>query len=102
MACCPTAKGKCSIQGEPEWHPRLSGSPRTGSDLPWLPRGDAPRDARERPETGRVARRTSRVASRRERKEYRELVAGDRSPSFETWDRIYKLCGWPQTFVTVL
>jgi hypothetical protein len=23
-----------------------------------------------------------------------------RSPSFETWDRICRLFGWPQTFVT--
>jgi transcriptional regulator with XRE-family HTH domain len=30
--------------------------------------------------------------------EYRELEAGTRSPSFETWDRICKLFGWPQTF----
>jgi predicted transcriptional regulator len=31
--------------------------------------------------------------------EYRELEAGKRSPDFETWDRICKLFGWPQTFV---
>jgi transcriptional regulator with XRE-family HTH domain len=31
--------------------------------------------------------------------EYRELEAGARSPSFETWDRICKLFGWPQTFL---
>jgi transcriptional regulator with XRE-family HTH domain len=31
--------------------------------------------------------------------EYRELEAGKRSPDFETWDRICKLYGWPQTFV---
>ena len=31
---------------------------------------------------------------------YRELEAGVRSPSFETWDRICKLFGWPQTFLT--
>jgi DNA-binding XRE family transcriptional regulator len=30
---------------------------------------------------------------------YRELEAGARSPSFEIWDRICKLFGWPQTFV---
>jgi hypothetical protein len=35
-------------------------------------------------------------------REYRELEAGDGSPSFATWDRICKLSGWPQTFVTVL
>jgi hypothetical protein len=28
----------------------------------------------------------------------REIEAGARSPSFETWDRICKLSGWPQTF----
>jgi transcriptional regulator with XRE-family HTH domain len=28
-------------------------------------------------------------------REYRELEAGARSPSFETWDRICKLYGWP-------
>jgi DNA-binding XRE family transcriptional regulator len=32
-------------------------------------------------------------------REYRELEAGDRSPSFEAWDRICKLFGWPQTLV---
>jgi hypothetical protein len=31
--------------------------------------------------------------------EYRELVAGKRSPDFDTWDRVCKLHGWPQTFV---
>jgi hypothetical protein len=31
--------------------------------------------------------------------EYRELEAGSRIPHFETWDRICKLYGWPQTFV---
>ncbi len=31
-------------------------------------------------------------------REYQELEAGARSPSFETWDRICKLYGWPQTF----
>jgi Helix-turn-helix domain len=30
---------------------------------------------------------------------YRELEAGERRPSWETWDRICKLYGWPQTFV---
>lgn len=32
-------------------------------------------------------------------REYRELETGKRVPSFETWDRICKLYGWPQTFV---
>jgi len=32
-------------------------------------------------------------------REYRELEAGKRAPTFETWDRICKLYGWPQTFV---
>jgi predicted transcriptional regulator len=32
-------------------------------------------------------------------REYREIEASARSPSFETWDRICKLFGWPQTFV---
>jgi predicted transcriptional regulator len=31
-------------------------------------------------------------------REYRELEAGERSPSVETRDRICKLFGWPQTF----
>lgn len=30
---------------------------------------------------------------------YREIEAGERSPSWETWDAICKLYGWPQTFV---
>ena len=33
--------------------------------------------------------------------QYREIEAGDRSPSFETWDRICNLYGWPQTFVAL-
>jgi Helix-turn-helix domain len=33
-------------------------------------------------------------------REYREIEAGDRSPNFETWDRICKLYGWPQTFAS--
>ncbi len=33
-------------------------------------------------------------------REYRELEAGERSSSFETWDRICKAFGWPQTFAT--
>jgi transcriptional regulator with XRE-family HTH domain len=33
-------------------------------------------------------------------REYRELEAGERSPSFETGDRICKLYGWPQTFIS--
>ena len=32
-------------------------------------------------------------------REYREIEAGERVPSWETWDRICKLYGWPQTFV---
>jgi DNA-binding XRE family transcriptional regulator len=35
-------------------------------------------------------------------REYRELEAGERGPSWETWHRICKLFGWPQTFVSVL
>ena len=31
-------------------------------------------------------------------REYRELETGDRPPSFETWDRICKLYGWPRSF----
>jgi Helix-turn-helix domain len=30
---------------------------------------------------------------------YRELEAGERFPDFETWDRICKLYGWPQTLL---
>jgi hypothetical protein len=32
-------------------------------------------------------------------REYRELEAGTRFPTCETWDRICKLYGWPQTFL---
>jgi hypothetical protein len=32
-------------------------------------------------------------------REYREIVAGERTPSLETFRRICKLYGWPQTFV---
>jgi predicted transcriptional regulator len=31
-------------------------------------------------------------------REYRELEAGDRTPTFETWDRICKLFGWARSF----
>ena len=34
-------------------------------------------------------------------REYREIEAGERSPSWDTWDRICKLYGWPQTFVGI-
>jgi hypothetical protein len=30
---------------------------------------------------------------------YRKLEVGARSATFETWDRICKAFGWPQTFV---
>jgi len=30
--------------------------------------------------------------------EYRSLEAGAPIRDFEAWDRICKLCGWPQTF----
>jgi predicted transcriptional regulator len=30
-------------------------------------------------------------------REYREIEAGDRMPSFETYRRISELYGWPQT-----
>jgi predicted transcriptional regulator len=30
---------------------------------------------------------------------FRELEVGDAYPDFETWDRICKLYGWPQTFL---
>jgi transcriptional regulator with XRE-family HTH domain len=33
-------------------------------------------------------------------REYRELEAGIRWPSFETFDRICKLYGWQQTFAS--
>ena len=32
-------------------------------------------------------------------REYREIEAGDRTPSPETYQRIAELYGWPQTFV---
>ncbi len=31
-------------------------------------------------------------------REYREIEAGERSPYWETWDRICKTFGWSQTF----
>ena len=33
-------------------------------------------------------------------REYRELEAGGSLPNFETWDRMCKLFGWPQTFAS--
>lgn len=32
-------------------------------------------------------------------REYKELEAGTRAPSFETYDRIGKLLGWRETFI---
>jgi hypothetical protein len=32
-------------------------------------------------------------------REYREIEAGDRTPSLTTYRRISELYGWPQTFV---
>jgi hypothetical protein len=32
-------------------------------------------------------------------REYREIEAGDRTPSLDTYRRISELYGWPQTFV---
>jgi hypothetical protein len=32
-------------------------------------------------------------------REYREIVAGDRMPSLDTYRKITELYGWPQTFV---
>jgi hypothetical protein len=32
-------------------------------------------------------------------RDYRALEDGESYPEFETWDRICKLYGWPQTFV---
>ena len=32
-------------------------------------------------------------------REYREIVAGDRMPSLDTYRRISELYGWPQTYV---
>jgi hypothetical protein len=32
-------------------------------------------------------------------REYREIVAGDRTPNLDTYQRISELYGWPQTFV---
>ena len=34
-------------------------------------------------------------------REYREIEAGDRTPSLHTYERISELYGWPQTFVGV-
>jgi predicted transcriptional regulator len=33
-------------------------------------------------------------------RELREIEAGERYPSFDTYDRIEKLFGWPQAFVS--
>jgi hypothetical protein len=32
-------------------------------------------------------------------REYREIEAGDRMPSLDTYRRISELYGWPQTFI---
>jgi transcriptional regulator with XRE-family HTH domain len=32
-------------------------------------------------------------------REYREIEAGDRTPSLDTYRRISELYGWPQTFL---
>jgi hypothetical protein len=32
-------------------------------------------------------------------REYRELEAGEWVPDLDVWDRMCKLCGWPQTCI---
>jgi transcriptional regulator with XRE-family HTH domain len=32
-------------------------------------------------------------------REYREIEAGDRTPSLGTYERISEVYGWPQTFI---
>jgi hypothetical protein len=51
----------------------------------------------DRKQVGLVGR-AGRVAARCERPGVPRARAGARAPSFETWDRICKLHGWPQTF----
>lgn len=58
---------------------------------PTVSDGDAAEDARARPEAGGMVGRAGDVAPRRQRPRVREIEAGERSPSFETWDRICKL-----------
>jgi hypothetical protein len=54
------------------------------------------REDRERP--GLSVARASWLLSSSVR-QYPELEDGEVYPDFETWDRICKLYGWPQTFV---
>ena len=51
-------------------------------------------------EAGGLVGRAGGVAARRERPHLPKIEGGERSPSWETWDRICKQFGWPQTFVT--
>jgi hypothetical protein len=54
-----------------------------------------------RDDCGRLGLSVARAAWRLgvKSQEYRELEAGEGFLDFETWDRICKLYGWPQTFV---
>jgi hypothetical protein len=63
-------------------------------------RGDAARDARARSEAGWVVVGQTAWRLGVSVPEYRELEEGTRSPNFETWDRICKLFGWPQTLTS--
>jgi hypothetical protein len=66
-----------------------------------LPDGDAPEDARGRSAAGWLAVGRAAWELGVSIREYRELEAGTRMSDWETFDRICKLYGWPQTFVTV-
>jgi DNA-binding XRE family transcriptional regulator len=65
-------------------------------------RGDAAHRARGGPEASRLVGRQAAWRLGISVREYREIEAGERSPSWETWDRICRTFGWPQTFMTVL
>ena len=56
-------------------------------------------DLLERDRARLVSASVRRVAARSEAAGVPSTRAGERWPDFETWDRICKLYGWPQTFV---
>lgn len=60
--------------------------------LPWMLENDRKRAGWS---VGQVAWRLG-VSIR----EYREIEAGERSPTLDTWDRICTTFGWPQTFAS--
>jgi hypothetical protein len=65
----------------------------------YVGRDDVQRHAPAGSRASGIEHRTGRSLTPRLVGTYRQLEAGERAPSWETWDRICKLFGWGQTFI---